>query len=169
MSSILQCSNNLCLCSWIFNWPNMFTRSRAYTSFLFRSVELEALSFVKCALALHCGSSPYSQRTHATLSTYVFITIFVTVSVPWVVNFWHFLFVCNTGFYQLNRKKTICTFFLKLLQCTKSHVCHIYVFVTKFTGWFKFILLYTPKHMKWLFESAFSSRSALKCLFYMTS
>ena len=112
------------------------------------------LSLVKCALALHCGSSPFYEELMELSALILFIILPVTISVPCEVCFFlHSLFFFFFFFFFLQhillpieQKILHVPFSDCCLSAPKSHVHHIYVFVTKFIDCCKLILLYTAKH-----------------------
>ena len=118
-----------------------------------------SLYLVKCALAPQCEPSPffYKEPMHyllSTLSCYCFSSLSdYLLTVP----------LCFATHASTNiAESPTCNFFWIFLQCSRSLVCHIYVFVTKLPGSCELILLYTPTHTSWLIESALSSHSTLK-------
>ena len=104
----------------------------------------------------------YEELMQCFLLSLCSLNLHVTVSVPfewWV--FLHYLFVMQHMLLPIEQKILYIPFFWMLLQCSKSHVCHMYVYGTKFKGCCELVLLYTAKNTSYISESASSSHSAL--------
>ena len=128
-----ECANNLCLCSWIFNWPNMFTSRWAITLALLRCAYLRCrLHFIN--LGHMCTGTilwiiTLLQRIYATLSVYIFVyhtCLLLFQFLEWFL-FYTFCLFYSTHFYQLSRRSYLSVTFSECCFSAPYPMCEIFM------------------------------------------